>query len=148
MEILVSVSVLTIALLGTAASLHFGMQASMHGSYYTEASANCRQLLEIMLAENRAFATTGLPDSSSGYNDGPGVTRPLNDPPFNQSTYSLTSTTRYQRNITVTAYSQSTDSSAIRLWKDSVRQVTVTVSWPESGRTRTVSLSSLVRSPQ
>jgi Tfp pilus assembly protein PilV len=147
MEILVSVSVLTVALLGTAASLHFGMQASMHGSYYTEASANCRQLLEVMLAENRAFATAGLPDSTSGYNDGPGVTRPLNDPPFNLSSYSLTNTTRYQRNISVIAYSQPADSSTVRLWKDGVRQITVTISWPESGHTRTVSLSSLARRP-
>ena len=147
-EILVAIFLLSVALLGTAASLHYGTQAAMHGSYYTDASSNARMLLELMLAENRPFATASLPDSSSGYNDLAGVVRPLDDPPFNLADYRLQGAPRFRRHIEVRNYSQASDSAAMRAWKDDVRQVTVSISWTEGGRDRSLSLSSFARRPR
>ena len=147
-EVLVALSILAVALLGTAAALHYGMQAALHGSLMTEASTNARALLEVMIAENRPFASSNLPDSSSGYNDAAGVTRPLNAAPFNLADYHLEAASRYQRHIEVCHYTASGDSAAARAWKDDVRQVSVTVSWSESGRARSVRLTSFCRRPR
>lgn len=147
-EVLVAVFVLSVSLLGTAAALHYGMQAVLHGSLMTEASANARALLEIMQAENRPFSSTALPDSSSGFNDAPGVNRALNAPPFNLPDYKLEPASRYQRHIEVQSYSQPSDSAAAQAWKVDVRQVTVTVFWYESGRSRSLALRSFCRRPR
>ena len=147
-EVLVAVFVLSVSLLGTAAALHYGMQAVLHGSLMTEASANARALLEIMQAENRPFSSTDLPVSESGFNDAPGVNRDLDAPPFNLPDYKLEPASRYKRHIEVQSYSQASDSAAAQAWKVDVRQVTVTVFWYESGRSRSLTLRSFCRRPR
>lgn len=143
-----AVSILAVALLGTAAALHYGMQAVLHGSLMTEASTNARALLEVMLAENRAFSTTALPDSSCGFNDAPGVNRNLNAPPFHLADYRFEASSRYQRHIEIHNFTLSSDGAAARAWKDDVRQISVTVLWTESSRTRSLTLRSLCRRPR
>ncbi|MBT9584037.1 hypothetical protein IV102_11920 [bacterium] len=143
-----AVSILAVALLGTAAALHYGMQAVLHGSLMTEASTNARAMLEVMLAENRAFSTAALPDSSSGYNDAPGVNRNLNAPPFNLADYRFAASSRYQRHIETHNYTLSSDGVAAQAWKDDVRQVSVTVLWSESSRNRSLTLRSFCRRPR
>jgi len=147
-EVLVAVAILSVSLLGTAAALHFGMQAVLHGSLISEASSNARALLEVMLAENRAFSTVSLPDSSSGFNDGPGVTRALNAAPFDSTDYQFAASPRYQRHIEVQSIALLTDGAAARAWKDDVRMISVTVLWTESGRPRSVQLRSFCRRPR
>ena len=147
-EVLLALFVMTVALLGTAAALHFSMGGVLHGSLVTEASSNARALLEVMLAENRAFSTSALPDSGSGLNDGPGVTRALNAPPFQLNDYQFSSSSRYQRHIEVQNYSRASDSGAARAWKDDVRQISVSILWTESSHPRSLSLRGLSRRPR
>ena len=147
-EVLVAVSILAVALLGTAAALHYGMQAVLHGSLMTEASTNARTLLEVMLAENRAFSSASLPTSSSGLNDTPGTTRALNAAPFNLADYHLASGSRYLRHIEVQDYAQPSDSAAAHAWKDDVRQISVSIFWTESGHDRSLTLRSFSRRPR
>lgn len=147
-EVLVALAVLSVSLLGTAAALHFGMQAVVHGSLISEASTNARALLEVMAAEGRAFSTAGLPDSSSGFNDGPGVTRALNAAPFDSPDYKFSASSRYQRHIEVQASVVASDGAAARAWKDDVRMISVTVLWSESGHSRSLLLRSFCRRPR
>ena len=114
----------------------------------SEASNHGRVIMEVMLAENRAFASSGLPDTSSGVNDGPGVSRELNAPPFQASAYGLASKARFRRHIEVRNYSQVTDSASVRLWKDEVRQVSVTILWHEGGRQHSLEVISMSRRPR
>ena len=147
-EVLVALAILSVSLLGTAAALHFGMQAVVHGSLISEASTNARALLEVMAAENRAFSTAALPNSSSGFNDGPGVTRPLNAAPFDSPDHQFSASSRYQRHIEVQASTLVSDGAAARLWKDDVRMISVTVFWTESGHSRSLSVRSFCRRPR
>lgn len=148
LELVTAVAVLAVVLLGSAAALHYGMQASHHGGLTTEAGNHARTLMEIMLAENRAFATAGLPDSSSGINDAAGVTRELNAPPFQASSYQLVSQQRFTRHIEVRNYALAGDAAAVKLWKDEVRQVAVSVHWNEGGRPHSLTLVSMCRRPR
>lgn len=147
-ELVCAVGVLAVALLGTASALHFGFQASKHGALYTQASGFARTLMEAMLNENRAFSSTALPSSSSGLNDAAGVTRPLDEAPFHLASYKLRGYPTYRRHIEVTNFSLSSDPAAVRTWKDDLRQVSVTVSWTEKGRTASVTLTGIARRPR
>lgn len=146
-ELLVSFFILSVALLGTTAALHYGMTASRHGGLYTEGSNHARSLMQIMLSENRAFSSSALPLTTSGYNDATGVTRPLNDPPFGLADYRLGGVARFRRHIEVREYRRSSDPAAAA-WKSDVRQVSVTVSWDESGRRHQLTLVSFNRRPR
>ncbi len=147
-EVLVALAVLSVSLLGTAAALHFGMQAVLHGSLMSEASSNARALLEVMVAENRAFSSLGLPGTSSGFNDAPGVTRALNAPPFDSPDYQFSAGSRYQRHIEVQASTVASDGVTARAWKDDVRMVSVTVLWTESGHSRSLLVRTFCRRPR
>jgi len=147
-ELLIAFFVLAVALLGTVAALHYSVQGANHGTVYTEASANARAILEVMLSENRAFSTATLPPGNSGFNDAPGVTRPLNEAPFALTEYRFSSNSRFRRRIEVQEYAQAGDSAAAKAWKSDVRQVTVTIFWTENTRQRSLSLVSLSRRPR
>lgn len=147
-ELLIAFFVLAVALLGTVAALHYSVQGARHGTIYTEASANARAILEVMLSENRAFSTVTLPPSNSGFNDAPGVTRPLNEAPFSLTEYRFSNSSRFRRRIQVQEYVQVSDSAAARAWKSDLRQVTVTISWTDNTRARSISLASLSRRPR
>lgn len=147
-ELLIAFFVLAVALLGTVAALHYSVQGANHGTIYTEASANARAILEVMLSENRAFSTASLPPSNSGFNDAAGVTRPLNEAPFALNEYRFSSSSRFRRRIEIREYTQVSDNAAARAWKNDLRQVTVTLFWTESNRQRSLSLVSLSRKPR
>lgn len=146
-ELLIAFFILAVALLGTTAALHFGMTTSRHAALMTEASGHARALMQMMLSENRAFSSSALPASTTGYNDLAGVTRPLNDPPFGMTDYKLPAGSQYRRRIEVRNYKALADTSAAA-WKDDVRQVSVTVSWSERGRPHAITLVSFSRRPR
>lgn len=146
LEIAFSLGILSVVLMGTLASVHFGMKSQQHGRYLGEAGSYASRLLEMMVEENRAFSTVSLPVSSSGYQDAPTARQELNSPPFDSSAYGLPAGTPYRRNISVICCRASAESGTQYGWKDDLRQVTVTVYWTEgkgaSGRPaeRSVSL--------
>ena len=144
-ELVSAVGVLAVALLGTASALHFGFQASKYGASFTQASGFARTLLEAMINENRAFSSTALPSSTSGLNDAPGVTRPLDEAPFQLLDYRLRGNPSFRRHIEVTNYSQASDPAAVRAWKDDLRQISVTIFWFEKGRQASLTLTGLAR---
>ena len=147
-EICFSVGLLSVALLATLATMHFGMASGEHGSNVSDASGHARQLLEIMLQENRAFSSAALPTAASGFNDAAGVTRPLNDVPFNSATYLLPGNTRFSRHIEVLPCRQAAEGAGGFAWKDDLREVSVTVSWFENGHPRNVNLRSYCKRPR
>lgn len=147
-EICFSVGLLSIALLATLATMHFGMASGEHGSNVSDATGQAKQLLEIMLQENRAFSSVALPSSASGFNDAAGVTRPLNDVPFNSATYLLPSNTRFSRHIEVLDCRQAGEVGGSYAWKDDLREVAVTISWFENGHQRSVNLRSYCKRPR
>lgn len=147
-EVLVALFVLSVALLGSTAALHYGLRSAGHGALVSEANTQARMLLELMLSENRAFASPGLPVSTSGTNDLPGVTRPLNDPPFGLTAYRLDDSSRFRRHIEVRNYRAPSETDSSLAWKDDVREVRVEVSWQEGTRLESVSLFSFSRRPR
>ena len=140
LEIAFSLGILSVVLLGTLASVHFGMTSQQHGRNLSEAGAYASRLLEIMIEENRAFASLALPEASTGYQDGPGDRRDLNATPFGSSTYGFPTDSRFKRNISVISCRASGESGSQYGWKDDLRQVTVTVYWWENKRERAVTL--------
>lgn len=140
LEITFSVGILSIVILGTLASVHFGMKSQQHGRNLAEAGSYAARLLEIMAEENRAFSGISLPVAGSGYQDAPTARQQLDAPPFNSSIYKMPSASRFRRNISVIACRTSGESGTQYGWKDDLRQVTVSIYWFENQRERSVSL--------
>lgn len=140
LEITFSVGILSIVILGTLASVHFGMKSQQHGRNLAEAGSYASRLLEIMAEENRAFSGVSLPVASSGYQDAPTARQQLDAAPFNGSSYGTPSGSRFRRNISVIACRASGESGTQYGWKDDLRQVTVSIYWFENQRERSVSL--------
>ncbi|MFN8609775.1 MAG: type II secretion system protein [Vulcanimicrobiota bacterium] len=140
LEITFSVGILSIVILGTLASVHFGMRSQQHGRNLAEAGSYAARLLEVMVEENRAFASVSLPTSTSGFQDAADVRQALDASPFNSSSYGLPSGSRFKRNISVIACRAVSESGTQYGWKDDLRQVTVTIYWWENQRERSVSL--------
>ena len=140
LEIAFSVGILSVVLMGTLASVHFGMKGQQHGRILGEAGSYASRLLEIMVEENRAFAGVTLPVSSSGFQDAAATRQDLDASPFNSSTYGLPCGTRFKRNISVISCRGASESGTQYGWKDDLRQVTVSVYWWENKSERSVTL--------
>lgn len=131
LEIAFSMGILSVVLLGTLASVHFGMKSQQYGKSLGEAGSHASRLLEIMVEENRAFSSVSLPATGSGFQDAPATRQELNAPPFNGTAYGIPAGTEYKRNISVMACRGSSESGTQYGWKDDLRQVTVSVYWTE-----------------
>lgn len=131
LEIAFSLGILSIVILGTLASVHFGMKSQQHGRYVAEAGSYASRLLEIMVEENRAFATVSLPTSTSGFQDAASTRQELNATPFDSAAYGLPAGTSFKRNISVIPCRSSAETGTQYGWKDDLRQVTVNVYWTE-----------------
>ncbi|MBS2038892.1 type II secretion system protein [bacterium] len=140
LEITFSVAILSIVLLGSLASVHYGMKSQQYGRNMSEAGSYASRLLEIMAEENRAFSTVSMPVSSSGYQDAPSARQQLDAAPFNGSSYGLPANSRFRRNISVIACRAAGESGTQYGWKDDLRQVTVSIYWYENQKERSVSL--------
>lgn len=140
LEIAFSVGILSVVLLGTLASVHFGMKSQQHGRNMGEAGSYASRLLEIMVEENRAFATVSLPVASSGYQDAAATRQDLNAAPFSGASYGLPTDTRFKRNISVISCRGASELGTQYGWKDDLRQVTVSVYWWENKSERSVTL--------
>ncbi|CAN0492948.1 unnamed protein product, partial [Phaeothamnion confervicola] len=71
-EMIIAVFILTVALLGLASVMHFGMTSNQHATNMTTALSYARQLVESIRGGNLPFqlgTATTLPPSSSGIND-------------------------------------------------------------------------------
>ncbi len=139
-EVMLAVAILSIAILGTMASVAYGARGGQHGTNVADATNYARNLLDFCDQEGKAYqvvaADPATSRDSSGYNDSDSTTRPLNDPPFNNISYGLPSHSRFRRNIQIDNYK--TPSDAAGNWKATIRQVTVTVSWFDAGSSRKV----------
>lgn len=140
LELAFSVGILSVVLMGTLASVHFGMKSQQRGRNTAEAGSYASRLLEIMVEENRAFATVSLPSGASGLQDAASARQDVNANPFASSSYGLPSGTRFKRNISVIPCRGSSETGSQYGWKDDLRQVTVTVYWWENKSERSVTL--------
>lgn len=132
-EVVFSIAVLSVVLLGSIASVHYGYQSQIHGKVESDGAAYASRLMELMLEQNLAFTYAALPPASSGFNDVASDRRNLNDAPFSSTFYNLgePNAARFRRNITVNSTRSSSESGSTYGWKDDLRQVTVTVYWTE-----------------
>ena len=150
-EVLVSLSILTISLLGLAGTIAYASASGEHAANVTEASTYARELLEYTMVNNLAYSsspTFPLP-ASTGLNDSPGATEALNASPFDSTSgLSLPASSRYQRHIQVLSSRLATEIGATYNWKDDVRQISVTIQWTENARPRSVTLASWQRRPR
>lgn len=134
LEVVISIAVLSIALLGTSAAVHYGMKSQTHGKLVSEAQSYADRIMTIMLERNLAHSQTTLAALTGiGLNDSSGARVALNASPLNSITDGLPSDTRYLRNISVRECRLPTETDGKYAWKDGLRQVTVTVYWKESG---------------
>ena len=142
-EVLISVAILAVAILGLTSTILFHFSAGVHGSSYSEAATYARQLLEFSLTNRLAFASALPLAASSGINDAPGTTQPLNAAPF--ASISLPTDGRYTRHIETRSSRTPSQLGSLYNWKDDCRQVSVTVQWSENGNTRSLTLACLQR---
>ena len=146
-EVVVSIFLLSVALLAVAASITFGMNAADHARSITEANTYARVILEYVTANNLAWSTTvTLPTASSGVNDPAGVNQALGAPPLTTGGISFPADTPYRRHIEITGSNCTTDSGDVS-WKLDVRQIAVFISWSEQGLPRTIVLKTFQRRP-
>jgi len=142
-EVLVAMAVLTIGILAVCSVFAMGLRAEGQGGRITEATNYARQLIDLMRVNNKAFSGTngGVPDSSSGVNDGASTRAALDAPPFGNGL--MPAGTLYRRNIQV----KTTGSGATGDYRNDLRQITVTVYWTDHGSERGITLLALARRP-
>jgi prepilin-type N-terminal cleavage/methylation domain-containing protein len=141
-EVMVSIAVLAIALLGVMGSIAYGTRHSRSGEELTEAVQQARQLL-VRLQETSALDTTDLgepwPKDDSGLNDRPGVRRELDASPLGGSGIPLPQLERYKRRIVSRRLSNDPGDHRYQL-----AQVTVEVFWESKQGERRLELTGLV----
>ena len=142
-EVVISIVILAVALLGLTAAIIFHFTAGMHGSNYTEASTYARQMLEYALTNRLAFSSTLPLPATTGLNDGLGQSQPLNAAPF--ASLNLPTDDRFRRHIETRGSRTPSQLGASYNWKDDVRQISVTVQWRENGHPRALTLASMQR---
>lgn len=101
-EVLISLAVLAIALLGVMSSIAYGTRHSRSGEELTEAVQLARQIL-VSLQETSALDTTdiGKPwfDENSGLRDAAGVRRELDAAPLGGMAVPAPQLSRYKRRL-------------------------------------------------
>ena len=154
-EVMVAVFILSVALIGVAASIEFGMTSAEHGRNVTQAEVYARQMMEYVENSGLVWNTVAtMPPSSTGVNDGAGVTQPLGAPPMDTSgisdpsgrPLSSSTVTPFSRHIEITSSVAAVDSGDTG-WKLDVRQIAITISWFENGKPRSINLKSYLRRP-
>lgn len=137
-EILICVGVISIAFLGTFASLISSQRAVGVGQRMSVATGYCRQLCEIVRARGLAYSTGTLPASGSDLQTAPGVT----STPLNQGAAfsALPNDDRYTRSINTVRVAN--NGFGYNLYR-----VTVAVYWQEGKRQNKVSMVTLARVP-
>lgn len=139
-EILVALGVLAVGILGVCSVFAFGTRAAGQGARITDATARCRQIVDLMRARNLPFGwTPSLPPGSSGLNDAEASRRDLAAPPFSAD---LPSDTGFTRNIKVEWVSQTAGD-----YRNILTRITVGVYWFDHGSERKVVLQALHRQP-
>ncbi len=102
MEVLISLVLLTIALLGVMSSIAYGTRHARSGEELTEAVQLGRQVL-VSLQETSALDTTNIGepwfDEESGLLDATGVRRELDAAPLGGMTLSPQQLSRYKRRL-------------------------------------------------
>jgi prepilin-type N-terminal cleavage/methylation domain-containing protein len=150
-EVMISVSILTIALLGLAGALSFGASSGQISADTTQATTIARRMIEYSIAQDIPFTVSSLlPTSSSGINDStsPYQTEPLNAAPFDATsplTFSSDDLGFYIRHIETVSSRAATELGPSYNWKDEVRQISATILWTRNGTQRHTTLTSFVR---
>jgi prepilin-type N-terminal cleavage/methylation domain-containing protein len=137
-EILICVGVISIAFLGTFASLISSQRAVGVGQRMSVATGYCRQLCEIVRARGLAYSTGTLPANGSDLQTAQGVT----NTPLNQGAAfsTLPDDGKYTRSINTVRV-------ASNGFGYNLYRVTVAVYWKEGKRQNKVSMVTLARVP-
>ncbi|CAN0276981.1 unnamed protein product, partial [Phaeothamnion confervicola] len=134
-EVVLSIFILSLALLGLVGAMHFGMTANQHASNITTALSYARQFIEYIRGGNLPFqlgTSSTLPPSSSGINDVANTFVDLNTP-IGASTNGLPVDPQFSRNIQcafVNVTGENTVAPAYA-WKANLREVIVTIRWSD-----------------
>lgn len=146
-EVILSIFVLSLALLGLVGAMHFGMTANQHAANITTALSYARQFVEYIRGGNLPFqlgTSSTLPLSSSGINDAANTFVAL-DTPIGASTSGFPSDPQFSRNIQCTFVNVTGENTATPAyaWKANLREVIVTIQWSDNSHLRTLSLATM-----
>jgi Tfp pilus assembly protein PilV len=148
-EVLLSVFMLTVTLLGLAGAISFGASSAQHGTYVSQATTYAREILEYLTENNIPFTASALLPvaSSTGINDAVGVTEALAAPPLDVSGISFPKASMFARHINTISSISTSDPVSTTGYKLDVRQISVTISWDENSKPRSVTLTTFQRRP-
>ncbi len=154
-ELMVSLGVIAIGIVGLASSLYFGFIQSQHGDRISKATQQARVLIETTrgnsLSSNSEYLNLGtnLPRTDSGLNDDFEVNsfddaRPLYDPPFDVEISHLMppqETSRFRRRITLerTGLAGEVGENLLRM--------SVTIYWQEKEKLKHVTTTGILTHP-
>lgn len=141
-EVLISIALLAVALLGVMGSIAYGTRHSGSGAELSEAVHLARTVL-VHIQEAGLVDTTELdeawPTTDSGLNDEIDMRRPIDEAPFGGLEFTLPQLQRYQRRIVSERSSEEPLDHRYRL-----ATVTVHLYWQSPQGERTVHLTGLV----
>lgn len=138
LEVLISVVVLTIGLLGVMGSLTFGLRASAYSGTTSEAVNCARQILERIRLQNLAWSDNVIPPDTVGLADTASDRRAIEAPPFQ----AMTPSRNLRRNIQMHRVSMVASDPNYNLM-----QVQVTIYWFDRGSEKSVALCAFQRRP-
>lgn len=121
-ELLISIAIGAIALLGTLATLTYARRSTEHGEKMTQAIAYCRQLCEIVRSEGLAYAYGIPPTAGSVINNDSKVALNSGNGPF----AAMPDDPNFMRTIV-------TEQVANSGYEQNLLRITVTVYWAERG---------------
>lgn len=141
-EVLISIALIAIALLGVMGSIAYGTRHSRSGEELTEAVQQARKIL-VGIQESSALDITDIGEpwltEDSGLNDKPGVRRELDAAPLGGVSYDLPQLERYKRRIVTTRVSNDPLDHRYRL-----ARVSVEIFWESKQGNRRLEITGLV----
>ena len=141
-EVLVSITLIAIALLGVMGSIAYGTRHSSSGAELSEATHLCRSILTYIQETTRldeVDLSEPWPTSESGLNDDPTVFRQLDEVPLGGMNFTSTQLGKYRRRIE----SQRVNDDPLN-YRFKLARVRVSVFWSSKQGERRVSMTGLV----
>lgn len=137
-EVMISIAVIAIALLGTMAALTYGIRGMTVSGKNTVALNHARQIIEMIRVKNLAWQPNAPPLNSSNLNDSSSARVALEAPPFSAD---FPAGSGFTRNISIQRVSLSSAD-----YRYNIMQAIVTVYWwDHEAERKVVQISHLTR---
>jgi prepilin-type N-terminal cleavage/methylation domain-containing protein len=141
-EVMVSITLIAIALLGVMGSIAYGTKHSGSGEQLSEATHLCRSVLTYIQETqliNDIEIGEDWPSDTSGLNDEPSMVRQLDDPPLGGIRFEARQLERYRRRV----QSQRVEGDPLN-YRHNLARVRVTILWDSHQGERHVDMTGLV----